>query len=250
MKPLAGTPLVDVEPCSARCARILAGREHITLLVSPGNPYFSAARLAATFRWAARTVRRVDVLVSDLEMTAATYLARGRPDHHAYRRARADISQMAARIRRARDTAGRPDLRVSEFAEWAGTAEYRRGLAYAREAIADPAYGPLLRAGTRDALMARMPQGWEPTPQQIDIGLVHGEKTLPFIVNAVGILGVSESVTAYSRPTPCTRYFFSDGAKYRAFPGQGYIGLRVREPDVPRTNDGACLGTRADPPGA
>ncbi|MEV4897621.1 tRNA-dependent cyclodipeptide synthase [Nonomuraea sp. NPDC055795] len=239
MKQPAETPVVDVEPCSARCAQILAGREHLTLLVSPGNPYFSAARLAATFRWAVRTVKRVDVLVSDLEMTAATYLARGRPEHHAYRRARADISQMAARIRRARDLAGRPDLRVSEFAEWAGTAEYRRGLAYARQAIADPGYGPLLRAGTRAALMARMPQDWEPTPRQIDIGLVHSEKTLPFIVNAVGILGVPETVTAYSRPTPDTRYFFTDGAKYRAFPGQGYIALRVREPEAPRTGDGA-----------
>ncbi|WP_157246674.1 tRNA-dependent cyclodipeptide synthase [Nonomuraea typhae] len=220
--------LVDVEPCSARCAQILTGREHLTLLVSPGNPYFSAARLAATFRWAARAVKKVDVLVSDLEMTVATYLARGRPEHHAYRRARADISQMAARIRRARDTVGRPYPRVSEFADWSGTAEYRRGLAYARRAIADPEYGPLLRAGTRAALMARMPEGWEPTPRQIDIGQVHSEKTLPFVINAVGILGVPETVTAYSRLTPDTRYFFTEDARFRAFPGQGYIALRIR----------------------
>ncbi|MFI6504907.1 tRNA-dependent cyclodipeptide synthase [Nonomuraea typhae] len=221
--------LVDVEPCSARCARILTGREHITLLVSPGNPYFSAARLTATFRWAVRAVKRVDVLVSDLEMTVATYLARGRPDQHAYRRARADISQMAARIRRACESVGRPYPRVSEFAEWADTAEYRRGLAYARRAMADPDYGPLLRAGTRAALRAKMPASWEPTPQQIDLGLVHSEKTLPFIINAVGILDVAETVTAYSRLTPDTRYFFTEGAKFRAFPGQGYIGLRIRK---------------------
>ncbi|MFI6294624.1 tRNA-dependent cyclodipeptide synthase [Nonomuraea sp. NPDC050790] len=233
MNSLAGGPPVEVEPCSPRCARILAGREHLTLLVSPGNPYFSAARLAQTFRWAVQAVKRVDVVVADLEMTVATYLARGRAEQHAYRRARADISQMAARIRRARDDAGRPDLRVSEFAEWAGTPEYRRALAYTREAVADPGYGLLTRAATRAALMARMPDGWEPTPRQIDIGQVHTERTLPFIVNAVGILGVAETVTACSRTTPDTRYFFTEDAKFRAFPGQGYAALHVGREQSP-----------------
>ncbi|MCK2218576.1 tRNA-dependent cyclodipeptide synthase [Actinomadura sp. ATCC 31491] len=137
---IAGQALVEVGPCNAASAAILARCEHIVLLVSPGNSYFSAARLAATFAWAVRNVGDVHVLVSDAEMTAATYLARGRPEQDAYRKARDDIRQMAARIRRARDSAGTPDLRISEVADWTGNAAYRHALAYARQAIADPRY--------------------------------------------------------------------------------------------------------------
>ncbi|WEH31960.1 tRNA-dependent cyclodipeptide synthase [Streptomyces sp. AM 4-1-1] len=88
-----------------------------------------------------------------------------------------------------------------------------------------PGAGPGL-AGR--ALKARMPEGWEPTEEQVDIGLVHSEKALPFTINAAGILGMPQSVVAYSRPAAQTKYFFTGGSAFRAFPGQGYIGLRVR----------------------
>ncbi|NEA45296.1 tRNA-dependent cyclodipeptide synthase [Streptomyces sp. SID10815] len=221
--------LVDVEPCSDNCARILARRERIALTVSPGNPYFSVSRLTTLLRWAVREMRGVDVVVSDLQMTAATYLGQGRPYGEARRKARADVRQMASRIRRARQAAGSPDVRVSEFADWIDHPEYRRAHAYVRQAIEHPDYRPLYRAGTREALRARMPADWEPTEEQIDTGLLHSERALPFTINAAGILGVPEAVVAYSRPAPQARYFFNEGSAFRAFPGQAYIGLRVRE---------------------
>lgn len=221
--------LVEIEPCSVNCARILARREHLTLMVSPGNSYFSVSRLAILLRWAAQEMKNTDVLVSDLQMTMATYLAQGRPENQAHQKARADVRQMASRIRRAREAADDPDLRVSEFGEWTDHPEYRRARAYAQQALYDPRYRSIYRQGTREALKARMPDGWEPTEQQIDAGLVHSEKALPFVINAVGILGASESVTAYSRPAAHFRYFFAPDSAYRAFPGQAYIGLRARE---------------------
>lgn len=221
--------LVDVDPCSDNCARILAGRQHLVLMVSPGNPYFSVSRLTTLLRWAAKEMKNTDVLVSDLEMTAATYLAQGRPEHQAYKKARADLRQMASRIRRARDAAGSPELRVSEFGQWTGHPEYQRAQAYAQQVMRDPAYRALYRQGTREALTARMPDGWEPTERQIDTGLVHTDKALPFVINAVGILNVPEAVTAYSKPAAHFRYFFDPDTAHRAFPGQAYIGLRARE---------------------
>lgn len=220
--------LVEVEPCSERCARILARREHIALMVSPGNPYFSTARLTTLVRWAARETKGVDVVMSDLEMTAATYLGQGRSQAQAGKRARADVRQMASRVRRAVEAAGSPPVRVSEFEDWAGHPEYRRAHTYIRQAIGHPAYRLLYRRGTREALKARMPETWEPTEEQIDTGLLHSEKALPFIINAVGILGVPHGVVAYSRPTAQARYFFTETSPFQAFPGQGYIGLRVR----------------------
>ncbi len=221
--------LVEVEPSSDNCARILAGREHLALMVSPGNPYFSVSRLTILLRWATQEMKRVDVIVSDLEMTASTYLAQGRAEKEAYKKARADIRQMASRIRRAREAAGDPDVRVSEFGEWSGHPEYQRARAYVRQALTDPTYRALYRQGTREAVKARMPEGWEPTEHQIDAGLVHSEKALPFVINAVGIFGVAQVVTAYSRPAAQFRYFFTPHSPFRASPGQAYIGVRARE---------------------
>ncbi|MFD5271829.1 tRNA-dependent cyclodipeptide synthase [Streptomyces sp. NPDC058335] len=224
--------LVDIEPCSDNCARILEAGEHLVLMVSPGNPYFSVSRLTVLFQWAAREIRHVDVVVSDLEMTEATYLARGLAANEARKKARADVRQMASRIRRARQAAGAPDLRVSEFEDWTGHLEYRRARDYVQQAMQDPAYRALCREGTRAAAQARMPAGREPTDEQITAGLIHSEKALPFAVNAVGILGASRAVTAYSRPAPHFTYFFTTGSAFRAFPGQGYIGLRAREEEA------------------
>ncbi|WP_051858625.1 tRNA-dependent cyclodipeptide synthase [Streptomyces cellulosae] len=221
--------LVDVTPCTDNCARILEAGEHLVLTVSPGNPYFSVSRLTILFQWAASKIRHVDVVVSDLEMTEATYLARGLEAGKARKKARADVRQMASRIRRARQAAGTPGLRVSEFGDWAGHPQYRRARAYVRQAMQDPAYRALYREGTRAAAKARMPAGWEPTEEQITAGSIHSEKALPFAVNAVGILGASQAVTAYSRPAPHFTYFFTPDSMFRAFPGQGYIGLRARE---------------------
>ncbi|MGW0552511.1 tRNA-dependent cyclodipeptide synthase [Streptomyces altiplanensis] len=228
--------LVEVAPCTDNCARILEAGEHLVLMVSCGNPYFSVSRLTILLRWAAREIRHVDVVVSDLEMTEATYLARGLEAGKAAKKARADVRQMASRIRRARQAASAPKLRVSEFGDWAGHPEYHRARDLAQQALQDPAYRTLYRDGTRQAAKARMPEGWEPTEEQITAGLVHSDKALPFVINAAGILDAAHAVTAYSRPAPHFTYFFTPDTPYRAFPGQGYIGLRARErePESPR----------------
>ncbi|MEV2255565.1 tRNA-dependent cyclodipeptide synthase [Streptomyces sp. NPDC050147] len=230
--------LVDVDPCSDNCARILSAGEHLVLMVSPGNPYFSVSRLAILFQWAAQNIKHVDVVVSDLQMTEATYLARGLAENQARKKARADLRQMASRIRRARDMVSAPDLRVSEFGGWTGNPEYRRAHAFAQEALRDPAYRALYREGTREAAKARMPDGWEPTEQQITAGLIHSEKALPFVINASGILGASQAVTAYSRPAAQFTYFFTEGSAFRAFSGQGYIGVRAREREAKGSSSG------------
>ncbi|MEU7723103.1 tRNA-dependent cyclodipeptide synthase [Streptomyces tibetensis] len=224
--------LVDIEPCTDNCARILAAGEHIVLMVSPGNPYLSVSRLAILFQWAAQEIKHVDIVVSDLQMTEATYLARGLPGSEARKKARADVRQMASRIRRARQAAGDPDLRVSEFEDWTDNPEYRRACAYVQHAMQDPAYRALCRQGTRDAAKARMPAGWEPTEQHITTGLIHSMKALPFAINAVGIFGASQTVTAYSKPAAQFTHFFNEDSAFRAFPGQGYIGLRAREQEA------------------
>ncbi|MGW0312664.1 tRNA-dependent cyclodipeptide synthase [Streptomyces flavidovirens] len=221
--------LVDIEPCTDNCADILEAGEHIALMVSPGNPYFSVSRLTIVFQWAAQEIKHVDIVVSDLQMTEATYLARGLASNQARKKARADVRQMASRIRRARQAAGDPDLRVSEFEDWTGNTEYRRAHAYIQQTLQDPAYRGLCRGGTREAAKAKMPADWEPTEQQITAGLIHSEKALPFAINAVGIFGASQAVTAYSKPAAHFTYFFTEGSAFRAFPGQGYIGLRARE---------------------
>ncbi|MEU1078028.1 MULTISPECIES: tRNA-dependent cyclodipeptide synthase [unclassified Streptomyces] len=221
--------LVDVQPCSPACARILDRRGHIVLLVSPGNPYFSAHRLTTMLRWAHQEMSGVDVVVSDLDMTAATYLGQGRSQQEAHKKARADVRQMASRIRRARIAADADDVRVSEFKDWIDHPEYRQARAYLDQAIEHPDYRPLLREGTRTALKAKMPDDWEPTEDQINTGLLHSERALPFILNAAKILGVPEAACAYSRPAPQVTYFFTGHSTFKAFPGQGYLGLRVRE---------------------
>ncbi|MCF2436873.1 tRNA-dependent cyclodipeptide synthase [Streptomyces thinghirensis] len=128
---------------------------------------------------------------------------------------------MASRVRRASDAAGAGDARVSEFRDWIDHPEYRRARAYLEQAIEHPDYRPLFREGTRTALKARMPDGWEPTEEQINTGLLHSERALPFILNAVGILGVPEAACAYSRPAPQIRYFFAERKPVQSLPGPG-----------------------------
>jgi hypothetical protein len=41
-----------------------------------------------------------------------------------------------------------------------------------------------------------------------------------------------KTVTAYSKTAAQFTYFFSEDSAFRAFSGQGYIGLRAREQEV------------------
>ncbi len=96
---------------------------------------------------------------------------------------------MLSRVRQAREGARAPEVRLSQFADWTEHRAYRRARSYLLHAVADPRYGPLYRQGTREALQAGMPEGFEPSEEQID--------------------------------TP--------GAAFHAFPGQGHIGVTVRD---------------------
>ncbi|MFI6515287.1 tRNA-dependent cyclodipeptide synthase [Spirillospora sp. NPDC050679] len=217
-----------MEPFGEESAQLLARGRHLVIQVSPGNPYFSTTRLAVMIGWAVRRFEGVDVVMSDLEMTAATYLGRGRPERQARKKARADVRQMAHRIERALHRAGDPAVRVTQFDHWTTRPAYRQTRAYLARAVADPDYGPLYRQGARTALKAAMPDEWEPTDAQIATALVHSDKALPLALNAPAILSVPEAVTTSSRPAPHTIYFFTPDAKYHPFPGQGYTALRTR----------------------
>ncbi|WP_399935054.1 tRNA-dependent cyclodipeptide synthase [Streptomyces kanamyceticus] len=161
-----------------------------------------------------------------ISVASSTHTAETRPHRH-HPQLRSPSSNPRGRPRK-RATPN-PDVRVSEFGQWTANAAYQRAHAYAQQAQHDPAYRALYRQGTREAVKARAPDNWEPTEAQIDAGLVHSGRALPFVLNAVGILGVPEAVTAYSKPAAHFQYFFTEGGTHRAFPGQGYICLRARQ---------------------
>jgi cyclo(L-tyrosyl-L-tyrosyl) synthase len=224
--PHLSTPFT-VEPLTANCGEILDRGDHVLIGISPGNSYFSEARIADLLRWGAAGFRRIDVVIPD-SAEVETWRAVGYAEEQAHRRARAKAARVRNRVTRAWLAAGVPRdrfglLLLSEVAE---QPPYQRLLRESEDAItADTAlHETYLRVGAK-ALRTYL-HGVEPTRAQAERAMRYLVAETPLFLDTPGLLGVASSVAIYHHRLDFLDQVFHGGSALRPSRRQGFAVVR------------------------
>ncbi|MFE6780430.1 tRNA-dependent cyclodipeptide synthase [Streptomyces sp. NPDC057702] len=191
-------PTFITEPLTDNCQSVSARGEHALVGVSPGNSYFSEARMTDLLRWAGSQFRRVDVMVPD-SARVNTWLAVGYERDQAERKARGEASRLYNRAARAWQAADVPGLEggLHRLSEIEKRPSYQALLRESEDLIASDtatreSYDQVVRQVLRNYL-----QGAEPTVEQTSRAAKYLIAETPFLINTPTIMGVGSSTAIY-----------------------------------------------------
>ncbi|WP_327326207.1 tRNA-dependent cyclodipeptide synthase [Streptomyces sp. NBC_01210] len=233
------TDSFTVRPFTRNCHIIWDEADHVLIGVSPGNSYFSAARITELARWAAPRFTAVDFVYADLHVSAV-FAALGHAPEQAARRATKELKAVRRRILGGVEAAGPPGRRI--------------GVRALSEFSGDPVYALLHRRvqhflGTDEEfrkscdrmvqqfLAPKMSAGESITSEQRSACLDYIAAELPFFLDTPGILGVPSSVSCYHALMPLTELLYGKGGGLRAARNQGYAVVRPEAPERSADDD-------------
>ncbi|MEV4560095.1 tRNA-dependent cyclodipeptide synthase [Kitasatospora sp. NPDC049285] len=209
-------------PFSARCRSVFARGDHLLIGVSPGNSYFSAARIAELVDWGRDFFAAVDVVQADVSVDAQ-FAAAGYDAEHARRRAEKEVKATRRRIERGVAEAGRTRVGIHLLSEFLDDPVYRRLSARAAEALrTDGEFRAATERMARGFLAARGTDDSAPRPDHLAAAVDYIAAELPFFLDSPALLGAPTSIAAYHVELPLTAVLFGRTEGLRAAPGQGY----------------------------
>lgn len=224
---LASADTFHAKPLTDRCQGALAGRVHACLGVSPFNSHFSASHIAALARWATTTFGAVHFFVPD---TAAAYTleALGHPPHKAAWKARRQGQYVKNKIRRGLLAAGvtEPEGCLLDGEALATNSFYGKLREQVEQHyLGDPAFARACLEATAWTLERRLPDGRQPTSEQLSCAVRYFLAELPLFLDTPRIAGVSSSVFCYHQVPAFLDDLFHSRLALRPESGQGYVQL-------------------------
>ncbi|WP_236651973.1 tRNA-dependent cyclodipeptide synthase [Streptacidiphilus neutrinimicus] len=217
--------LFHVRPYTAHCALIQAEGDHAVVGVSPGNSYFSQARLLDLARWGLANFRQVDLVYTDLYV-AEMFQALGYGPDDARRKAVKNLRGVRAKVRAAvEDTDdGRGRIRAHAMSEFQDDPAYRRLHEELRQrldtdgefrAVIDELVGAYLASKV-------LADGREATVEQREVCLRYICAEAPLFLDSPAILDVPSSLNCYHQLLPLAELLYSRGSGLRASRNQGH----------------------------
>ncbi|MFG3379453.1 tRNA-dependent cyclodipeptide synthase [Streptomyces sp. NPDC047999] len=220
------------EPITSNCRSIYRRREHLVVVVSPGNSYFRTPIMTRLLDWADRTFRHVAVLHPDTGLECS-FTAIGYSPDRARLRARREISQSRRRVRRAWDQANVPIQRRLEVlvSEFMNHPAYRSVLKTAEEQMQrDLRFRTMCQGVTRDAIAHWALHAGRQIPHLDDPPLDYILAELPFFLASPQILQTSSSTMCYHRRLEFIEYLYRSGGPLKPKRNQGFVRLRSAHP--------------------
>ncbi|MEU5977625.1 tRNA-dependent cyclodipeptide synthase [Streptomyces sp. NPDC047315] len=225
------------QPYTSNCRRLLHEADHLLIGVSPGNGYFSIPTLTRMFRWAHTTFRQVDVIVPDRSL-ASNYRAQGYPDKAAHKKARAEVSCVRRRIRRAWERSEIPEehQRTHLLSDLARSDAYERLHQRVRDALTtDERIHAVCRNLSARAVPVAAADSAEDGGTNASATDTDGDATalaleylideLPFFMDTPSIIGVPSSLVSYHAPVGFADLLYTEDGPLHAAPNQGFILL-------------------------
>lgn len=216
-----------VEPFTEACREVWERRQHVVLGASPGNSYFTVARLTDLLAWLGGEFARVDVVVPDSALEH-TLLALGYDERGARKKARGEINVLVNRVKRGWEASGgpRPIDGLHRMSELESHPVYQERLAECEKALTeDPALWKSCAEMSREVLASR--GGQEPfTRERVDRAMRYLVAELPFFLASTDIFDVPSSLNFYHRPLPLVEFVYAGTSLLRPAPGQGYATIR------------------------
>ncbi|WP_185844945.1 tRNA-dependent cyclodipeptide synthase [Nonomuraea sp. WAC 01424] len=213
---------VQAVPLTARCAKILATREHAVVGVSAFNGFFTLRAIRSLLEWATRTFTGVHVLVPGVEL-AGTLIARGLPSGAALIKARSAANNTRNRVIRVLDGMDAANATVFDWNELAGNRPYRRSRRELERLVArDPAFRERCVAAVLPIV-----GGQELTPEQAANALPFLLAELPLMMNSPAILRTGSSVFCHPEPMPMVGELYAGSLPVSRSPHQGFVSPRL-----------------------
>lgn len=236
---------VVAQPLTPQCAQHLRSREHACLGISPFNSYFTEAQIRRLARWASLTFSTVHFFVPDAA-AAHTLEALGYPAKKAAVKARRQGQYLLNKIRRALACLGasRPDELILDSRALTANTRYTQLLADTEHHFhIDPTFATQCLDASRWVLDKRLPDGADPTEQQLRAAARYLLAELPLFIDTAGIVGCDRSVFCYHQSMPFLRQLYKGELSWRPAPHQGFVvitheegpaaGRRLRNQRVP-----------------
>ncbi|NUO99824.1 MAG: tRNA-dependent cyclodipeptide synthase [Nonomuraea sp.] len=212
---------VQAVPLTARCAKILAAREHAVVSVSAFNGFFTLRAIRSLLEWATGTFAGVHVLVPGVEL-AGTLVARGLPAGAALVKARSAANNTRNRVVRVLDGMQAVNATVFDWNELSANRAYRRSRReLERLAAKDPSFRARCLEAVRPAVGVR-----ELSPEQAAYALPFLLAELPLLLNSPAILRTGSSVFCHPEPMPLVGELYAGALPVSRSPCQGFVSSR------------------------
>ncbi|SHG79992.1 tRNA-dependent cyclodipeptide synthase [Streptoalloteichus hindustanus] len=222
-------------PLTDSCAGPLSTGSHVCIGVSPFNSYFSVDRIAAIARWAQRSFDAFHFFVPD-GASVHTLEALGYPPNRARYKAGRQGQYVINKIHRALDEVGVADPTgyVLSSAALDGDPAYLALLDRVHAEFDDnPAFAHECLEASRWVLDRRLPDGEEPTPDQLAIAVRYFLAELPMFLDTVSIAKVESSVFAYHQRVHFLELLYRQELSLTPHPRQGFVVLSHDEASTP-----------------
>lgn len=217
---------VQAVPLTARCAKILAAREHAVVGVSAFNGFFTLRAIRSLLEWATGTFAGVHVLVPGVEL-AGTLVARGFPAGAALVKARSAANNTRNRVVRVLDGMQAVNATVFDWNELSANRAYRRSRReLERLAARDPSFRARCVAALRPVVGVE-----ELSPEQAAYALPFLLAELPLLLDSPAILRTGSSVFCHPEPMPLVGELYGGTLPVSRSPGQGFVSSRLASDD-------------------
>ncbi|MGP4015411.1 tRNA-dependent cyclodipeptide synthase [Saccharopolyspora sp. 5N708] len=224
-------------PFTDRCQTLWDQGDHALVGVSPGNSYFSAARLTDLMSWLARSFSAIDIIYADLHVDT-TIQSLGYPPERARKRANKELQGVRRRIRRALENSKTGDrrIRISALSEFRSNSVYRTLHARLEHAAStDPLMHRTCEDMVLNVLRGRLAADARITDDQRRAGMAYLLAELPFFIDTPAVLGVRSSVSCYHLLMPLTGVLYSGAASIQAARNQACAVVRPLAIPQPRS---------------
>ncbi|PRH77278.1 tRNA-dependent cyclodipeptide synthase [Streptomyces solincola] len=216
--------LFTLQPYTSHCQVICAEGAHAVIGISPGNSYFSAARVHDLARWSTEHFDRVDFVYTD-RYVAEMYEASGYPADDARRKAVKNLRGVRAKVTnavQAVDPAG-TRVRAHPMSAFADNPAYREiHDALHRRLEVDAEFRATCDALIDAYLSSKVLGGATATARQREVCLRYVCAEAPLFLDTPAILGVPSSLNCYHQLLPMAELLYARGSGLRASRNQGH----------------------------
>ncbi|MFF5477281.1 tRNA-dependent cyclodipeptide synthase [Streptomyces sp. NPDC012935] len=215
------TGLFKIEPFTPHCEVIRTAGDHAVIGVSPGNSYFSAARVHDLARWGLALFERVDFVYTDLYV-AEMYVASGYPPEDARRKAVKNLRGVRAKVLGAVQAVdpGGTRLYAHAMSDFRGNAAYREIHDRLQARLATDDEFRTTCEKLIDTFLAGKAGRASDAQREVCLAYVCAEA--PLFLDTPAILGVPSSLNCYHQLLPMAELLYSRGAGLRASRNQGH----------------------------
>jgi cyclo(L-tyrosyl-L-tyrosyl) synthase len=218
-------------PLTDRCSSPLSGAEHVCVGISPFNSYFSTERIISIAEWARTSFKSLHFFVPD-RAAAYTLQALGYDENKARQKAARQANYVFNKIRRALDELDvpEPDDLILDSEQLENNSEFNRLRHQATSQFElDSEFRASCLDATRWVLDKRIPDGQEPTAQQLEIAVQYFLAELPMFLSTVEIVGVDSSVFAYHQRVDFLERLYRMELSLHPHPAQGFVVYETAE---------------------